>query len=115
VLKPDFQNSSAKASNLSLEGVLVFNDRRVLNSLLDELDPFRTGMPGRSTAKHKIVAEFERRVASDEALPSLTAEARDLSRWLLRTYPGAPPTSTRTIENQIRDLHRRHLRSKATK
>ncbi len=115
VLKPDFQNSLAKASNLSLEGVRVFRDRRVLDSHLDEIDPFRSGMPGRTTAKHKIVAEFQRRVSANQALPSLAAEARELLNWLLRTYPEAPRTSARTIENQLRDLHRRHFRTRTTK
>lgn len=115
VLKPDFQNSSAKASNLSMEGVRVFRDRRVLDSHLGELDPFRSGLPGRTTAKHKIVAEFQRRVASNEALPSLAAEARELCQWLLRAYPEAPPTSARTIENQLRNPHRRHFKTRTTK
>jgi hypothetical protein len=115
VLKPDFHDSSAKASNLSLEGVRVFRDRRRLDSHLDEIDPFHSGMPGRTTAKHKIVAEFKRRLASNEALSSLAGEARELSQWLLRAYPEAPLTSARTIENQIRDLHRRHFKTRTTK
>jgi hypothetical protein len=115
VLKPDFQNSIAKSSTFSLEGVRVFRDQRVLDSHLSELDPFRSGMPGRTTAKHKIVAEFERRVSSNEALPSLAAEARELRSWLLRAYPGAPRTSAKTIENQLRDLHRRQFKTRTTK
>ena len=82
VLKPDFQNSIAKSSTFSLEGVRVFRDQKVLGSHLSQLDPFRSGMPGRTTAKHKIVAEFQRRIASNEALPSLAAEARELGNWL---------------------------------
>jgi hypothetical protein len=115
VLKADFQDSSAKASNLFLEGVRVFRDRRVLDSHLDELDQFRSGLPGRTTAKHKIAAEFLRRVDSNEALPSLAGEARELSQWLLRAYPEAPTTSARTIENQLRQLHRRHFKTRTTK
>jgi hypothetical protein len=115
VLKPDFQNSIAKSSNFSLEGIRVFRDRRVLDSHFDELDPFRSGLPGRTTAKHKIVAEFRRRLASKEALPSLAAEARELDHWLIRAYPEAPRTSARTIENQLRDLHRSHFKKRTTK
>jgi hypothetical protein len=115
VLKLDFHLSSAKASNLSLEGVLVFRDRSVLDMHLQVVDPFRSGMPGRTTAKHKIVAEFQRRVASNEALPSLAAESRELGQWLFRAYPEAPATSARTIENQLRDLHRRHFKTRTTK
>ncbi len=115
VLKPDFQNSIAKSSTFSLEGVRVFRDQRVLDSHLSELDPFRSGMPGRTTAKHKIVAEFQRRVSSNEALPSLAAEARELGDWLVRAHPEAPRTSPRTIENHLRDLHRRQFKTRTTK
>lgn len=115
ILKPDFQNSIAESSTFSLEGVRVFRDQKALDSHLSELDQFRSGMPGRTTAKHKIVAEFQRRVSSNEALPSLAAEARELVDWLLRAYPEAPRTSARTIENQLRDLHRRHFKTRTTK
>lgn len=115
VMTPDFQKSSAEGSGVSLFGIRVFRNAAALNSHLLQVDLYRSGLPGRPTVKQLIIAEFDRRMSSGQALGSLPAEARELSDWAFTNHPQAPAPSPRTIENQIRERHRRFFRRKTTK
>jgi hypothetical protein len=68
----------------------------------------RTGAPGRPTSAHFVVQEFNRRCQSGEVEDILSSEAKALSAWLKATHAGLPRMTPRTIENKIRDAHRRH-------
>jgi hypothetical protein len=65
-----------------------------------------TGAPGRPTSRHLVEIEFKRRVASGEALTTLTHEADALSDWLIQTYPKMAQMAPGTIANSIRGRHR---------
>lgn len=71
--------------------------------------PDRTGLPGRpSKSKDLINDEFERRIADREASLVLAEEARTLLDWLAAKYPTAARPTLKTIQNNIRDRHRRY-------
>jgi hypothetical protein len=67
-----------------------------------------SGFPGRPVkAKHLIEDEFKRRTKSGEALLNLADEASALLDWLIEVHPTVSRPTKRTIENNIRDDHRR--------
>jgi len=70
------------------------------------INPFRTGAPGKPSAIRIIEAEHQRRITCGEATDSVGKEAAYLKGWLDRSYPGAPKTTKKTIENRIREAHR---------
>ncbi len=72
-----------------------------------KLDPYRTGLPGRPTIKHKILDEFQKRVEMNTFHLKLTSEAEELRKWAEKEHPDAPRPTLGTIENLIRDEHRR--------
>ena len=78
-----------------------------------EIDPYHTGAPGKPTAIHCAVIEHQRRLDSGEALRSVSKEAEWLKEWLVREHPSAPPTTAKTIQNKIRDNHRKYVRPEA--
>jgi hypothetical protein len=67
---------------------------------------YETGLSGRQTSKHLIMAEFERRRDAYELAGTLGDEATYLAEWLRRTHPAAAPAVTGTIENHIRGAFR---------
>lgn len=60
---------------------------------------------GRPSDMPIVIAEFQRRCETGEALQTLAAEARALSSWLARKHPEALPVEPGTIENRIRNKH----------
>jgi hypothetical protein len=74
----------------------------------ESLDPFHTGAPGKPTAKRLVQQEHERRLKAAEGHGKVSKEASALKAWLDRKYPEAPPMSEKTIENAIREPHRKH-------
>ncbi len=120
-----FQPPTEDTSTSQQEGLAVAiaanaaanKDNAHLKSAGPTVDPYRTGGQGRPTMKHLIIAEFKRRLEAGEVLPSLAAEARALDEWAQRTHlsPPAPRVSVRTIENIIRDKHRKHKIPNPTK
>ena len=73
----------------------MFRDRKVLDSHLNELDPFRSGMPGRTTAKHKIVAEFRAYLSLPPVIEPLAEPA-----WFpveKSTHRVSPPAGTISV------------------
>jgi len=71
------------------------------------IDPFRTGGPGKPSAIGFVKHEHLRRLGAGEALQKVNHEADHLKRWLDSKYPEAPKTSKKTIENSIREAHRK--------
>jgi hypothetical protein len=75
-------------------------------------DPFRTGAPGRPTAKHLILAEAKQRITNDRStsLPQGLREfAESLAKWWeeeRQKYPELSPPATKadSIENIVRDI-----------
>lgn len=74
----------------------------------------RTGVAGRPTSRHLVVAEYRRRHEAGVALLQIGAEAKALVGWLSATHPGLAKMTARTIETAIRPEFRiRHpLRTK---
>ena len=66
-----------------------------------------SGFAGRPTAKHLIKSEFERMVEENRVPAKLKDTAEVLAEWFSGTYPRLVQPSVRTIENNIRDAHRR--------
>ena len=69
---------------------------------------YKTGLQGRPTIRHFIMAEFERRKEAGEVCSRLEQEAEYLNNWAAREHPKAPRATARTIENQIRTSFRKH-------
>lgn len=70
-----------------------------------------TGVAGRPTSLHLIQPEHARRLARGEAHEKVSKEAEHLATWLAAQHPKAPRMTTKTIENAIRDTHRRPPKS----
>lgn len=106
--RPEF-SGWAQFRRISLPNfVEAVGDKTVLS------EPNRTGMPGRPSIAQLILAEFCRRAEAGLVLPGLAAEARQLHTWATESHLKAPTPTPRTIENHIRDAHRRAFK-KATK
>ena len=85
----------------------ISNFREWLTMHRHAIDPFRTGGPGKPSAKMVVGREHQRRLSNGEALPKVSKEAAILKEWLDRTYPEAPNITAKTIENHIRGAHRK--------
>ena len=72
----------------------------------DISDPTRSGMPGRPTAKQLYQPELKRRAEAGLMRGRVSQEARELHHWLKTTYPNVNPGTPKTVENNIRNLHR---------
>lgn len=88
--------------------VRVDDFREWLTSVRHEVNPFRSGAPGKPSAIQLVEAEHKRRLDCGEALTRVSKEAAHLKAWLESKYPDAPPTTVKTIENRIRVAHRQH-------
>ena len=71
----------------------------------------RTGFAGRPSSAHLIRQEHGRRLNSLEAHESVAAEARALAFWLENEHPYMPAAKPKSIENNIRDKHRKGYKS----
>jgi hypothetical protein len=72
-----------------------------------EVDPHRTGYPGRPPkGKDLIEDEARRRAKEGKMLPALTAEVKALRDWYVDKYPNVARPQCGTIENNIRQIHR---------
>jgi len=68
----------------------------------------RTGTPGRPTKGRGLIEEeFARRVSTGEFNPILAKEAETLERWFAEKHRGKDRMKARSIENLIRDNHRK--------
>jgi hypothetical protein len=68
----------------------------------EHADPYHTGLPGRPTIAHLIVAELRRRIAAGECEATANAEAKALQKWASSAHPNARTPTEKTIENRIR-------------
>ena len=66
----------------------------------------RTGAPGRPSSAHLVLQEFARRVGEKKTKPTLAAEAKVLSEWLVATHPGLARLKPTSVANSIRVEHR---------
>ncbi len=124
-LEPDFRDSTASGGGMEVIHVAVHPPGSEASAISGELaasdtagvspDPYRTGLPGRTTIKHLILAEFQRRAAAGEVERTLAAEARALQKWATREHQNAPTPAPGTIENHIREKYRHYQLGKPTK
>ena len=66
-----------------------------------------TGAPGRPSVIQFVEKEAERRRSANEALPKISAEAQELHSWCAKKHPSYPTPTAKTIENRIREAHRK--------
>ena len=118
VFSRDAPEAKAREALQKLRAMVVdYNELRVVAPIeladastatdTPKLDPYRTGLPGRPTIKHKILEEFRKRVEMKTFDLKLTSEAEELRKWAEKEHPDAPRPTLGTIENLIRDEHRR--------
>ena len=96
---PDTGNAPVLLKTSNLEDWLT-KHRHAIN-------PFRTGGPGKPSAIGVIEREHQRRLSVGNAFAKVSQEAAFLKKWLDTNYPDAPNTTIKTIENRIRDGHRK--------
>jgi hypothetical protein len=70
---------------------------------------YRTGAQGRPSSVHLVLPEMRARAERGELLPSLSAEAAHLSKWLGEAHPKAAPMTVKAIRNNLAlsDEHKR--------
>ena len=78
-------------------------------------EQFRTGLPGRPSAKDLIQREFERRASVKECQGKVKHEAEALLNWYNETYPHGISVTSKTIENNIRSRFRQLFGTSAPK
>jgi hypothetical protein len=81
-----------------------------LTSSQREINPFRTGAPGKPSAIQLVLAEHRRRIDTGEVFDRVGEEAEHLKHWVDKEYPDAPPITAKTIENRINKVHRNRPR-----
>ena len=87
-------------------GSLVKGEETSADTQPDAEIPNTTGAPGRPTSMHLVESEFHRRAEEGLIASTLVEESKQLSEWLKRTYPKAPPATPKTIRNRSRDAYR---------
>jgi hypothetical protein len=70
------------------------------------MQPRKSGAPGRPSAMDLVEKEFQRRVAAGELKETLAAQSKVLAGWLQDNHPGEPPLTPKTIENKLRESYR---------
>lgn len=64
--------------------------------------PPRSGVPGRPTSAHLVLAEMKRRSSQGSLETSLAAESRFLSNWLARHHADMPQAKPKAVQEAIR-------------
>jgi hypothetical protein len=95
----------------------VHLDREGFEALLREMGlsvqrksqtTFKTGYPGRTTARHAVLELAQQRFERGDVPPTIAEFARQLADELKSKYPQAPSTTPKTIANHIRSLFNAH-------
>ena len=89
--------SSAEASGLKVVGIAISRASVNLQT------PVGSGLPGRPTSMHLVLAEMRERHRRGDLHSSLAAEARHLSSWLKGAHPDSPTATPKAVENAIRN------------
>jgi hypothetical protein len=106
LIQPDFEGNTVSCDGqVILRGITV--SRR--SASRDDID--KTGAPGRPSAMHLIEQEFDRRDRLGLVEGSLKREGDFLAEWLTQNHPDQPPTTSKTIQNRLRDKHRDRARN----
>jgi hypothetical protein len=71
-----------------------------------ERKTLRTGAAGRPTSKHLVTVEAQRRLDRADYPESLAVFSKQLAAWLKDSEPGAAPMTSKTIQNNLRELWR---------
>jgi hypothetical protein len=114
---------SEPAASIAATGLVVGSSTSEAPNLVEvpAVDQFRTGAPGRPTAKHVIIDEFERMLGAEEVEPTagrLTKFAQDIMApwWETRRRASkGPPVKPGTIVNALREPWNKALAAKRTK
>ncbi len=73
----------------------------------EPVEPAKTGVPGRPTSKHLVIAELAERARAGRLPPTLTGASRDLAYWLSTAHPAMPRMGEKAIANAIREEYRK--------
>jgi hypothetical protein len=65
-------------------------------------DSYESGLPGRRSIAHLLLAEMEQRAKRGQLCLSLREEAQALLDWAANAHPNAPRVTLKTIENSCR-------------
>lgn len=92
----------ADAGTVKGPGGVALYDVHVGRRVVPPEPLIEAGTPGRPSAAHLVVAEFDRRVGAGLLCETLKAEAETLAAWLKRSHPKAPPLGASRIQEVIR-------------
>lgn len=98
----DIEAGHFRAGNTQLRSVQVVEGQ-------DEppVEIVSSGSAGRPTSRQLYMAEFRRRRDAGIAEPTVKGEAMHLESYMKQRFPSAPGSDSKTIENNIRDEHRK--------
>lgn len=88
--------------NANSVGMRLFDTKKEVS-----VEQYRTGMPGRPSIKHLLIPEMTRRFEAGDWSPVLAQEARELREWAAENHSSAPTPTKKSVENAIRDDHRK--------
>jgi hypothetical protein len=86
-------------------------DDQTAESTAEEVDRYKTGMPGRPTIKYKIIAEFEFRAKTGQIEPSIKKQGEALHKWAEENHEEAARPMPRSIETIIRSRYNKAKRA----
>ena len=78
-------------------------------------DQYKTGLAGRPTIKHHILAKLRRRAEAGETADTNKEEAEALREWAAKKHPEAPTPAQGTTQNHIRIAFKKLKTTKPTK
>jgi hypothetical protein len=92
----DIRRGQVLGPNVDMVGLHVLEAAKNITPVV------RTGMQGRpKKGAHFIMAEFERRLAAKQIMPSRRGEAEWLLAWFLANHPDKEPPTAKTIYNKL--------------
>jgi hypothetical protein len=84
---------------LSVHDLNAYIER--LKAGFDAAAPYGTGLPGRPTSMHLVLAEHQTRLATGRAALSRRMEAEQLVQWCRLNHPAAPHVTATTIMKHL--------------
>lgn len=103
-VNPDTVDLPSAETLIDRDFIERFHDKELWKLPDFWFDDLPTGpsFPGRPSVMCAIVQELKARAKRDELAETLAAEARVLSAWASKTFPGQQTPTSRTVENGVR-------------
>jgi hypothetical protein len=111
VLRPNFQNSSARGGGCQFVCIKVHQapatpGGALITSAASVERQAVASFPGRPSIMRGIIAHMKERAERQELASTLSAEARELEHWARLTFPSQQVPTWKTIRNGIRKEYR---------